>query len=681
MKRKNVLNGLTCAALVIMACNFGGLLTPKPISTSQPAVTVTIPTAQPTFSSGQGGDMKGALERLGGTACTENPDFACVTIQVPLNHFDPANTETLDVVFGVAPASGERFGMYMQAFPGGPGGEGISTGGLSWIDDQILEHFDIVYFDQRGIGLSSPLACPAAYATDFQNYLRADDRAGLEGYDTPAEQQQTIDQSRIFVESCVAEIGIDPAKLVFYGTDQVAEDIESFRQIVGDEKFWLYGVSYGTAVAQTYAAAHPDHLAGLVLDGTIDLTLTGEEGSLTQEKAFNEVLVAVLKACDEDEFCAEELGGNALSVYDGLAEKISQEPIAYDYPLPSGEKARKTFTFNQLEFTTAYQMYSLAGRMLFLRALAAAKEGDMVPMARLLHEQAKLDPETSDYRGDPTFSDTMFFSVNCTDDSFYGGTTDERIAQVIETGQASNGTVPRLDGSVYTGLYCAFWPSAPKDIVKRPPLVAPGVPTLILNATLDPATPFEEGKAVFERLENGYHLYVEGGIHSIYGYGNACPDDYVKDFLVNGKLPSQHEIICEWDPAIIRAYEPLMLKDESDFADPLEIFSAIDLELSLMPEYYYSYFTEDTTFGCPFGGTFTFGPGGAGEIYSFTDCEFTRGFAMTGTGTFDYNESTVTFEATVSGRKTGSLTFTHNYRRDTSRVSGDYGGEAIDLSR
>jgi hypothetical protein len=63
------------------------------------------------------------LERLGGQTCEENPDFTCVTIQVPLNHFDTANTETLNVVFAVAPATGERYGMYMQAFPGGPGGE------------------------------------------------------------------------------------------------------------------------------------------------------------------------------------------------------------------------------------------------------------------------------------------------------------------------------------------------------------------------------------------------------------------------------------------------------------------------------------------------------------------------------------------------------------------------------
>ena len=675
MSRKTIVSILACATWIVMACNFGGLFDTTP--------TTEAPTTQPTASipNGQDGNMTDVLERLGGAPCDENPDFTCVTIQVPLNHFDTSNTRTLDVVFAVAPARGERYGMYVQAFPGGPGGEGVSTGGLNWYSEDILDHFDIVYFDQRGLGLSDPLSCPAAYAQDFLNYMNEDDTAGLEGYDTPAEQQAVIDETRAFVEGCVVEMGVDPATLVFYGTDQVAEDIETFRQNVGDDKFWLYGVSYGTAVAQTYAAAHPDHLAGLVLDGTIDMTLTGDQGSFAQEKAFDKVLVAVLEACNEDDACAAEVGGDAVAVYDALAVKISNQPIAYEYPLPTGEKVKKTFTFNQLEFTAAYQMYSIGSRMLFLRALAAANKGDIVPMARLMHKQATIDPATGNYIGDDTFSDTMFFEVNCTDDTYFSGTPEERVAQVIEAGQASNGTVPRIDGSIYTGLYCAFWPSSPSQAVTREPLTAPGVPTFILNATLDPATPFEQGKAVFERLENGYHLYVEGGSHSIFGYGNQCPDDYITDFLVNGTLPSDRETVCEWDPAVVRVYEPLMPADAGDFADPLEIFTSIDVELSLMPEYYYSYFKEDTTFACPYGGAFTFGPSDAGETYSFTDCEFTDGFAITGTGGFDYDTAVFSLDTQVSGDKTGTLTYSNNYRNGSVKLSGDYDGETIDIDR
>ena len=573
-------------------------------------------------------------------------------------------------------------GMYVQAFPGGPGGEGVSSGFLGLFPEEILERYDIVFFDQRGVGLSNPLACPETYAADFLEYLTEYDTAGEEGYDTPQEQRKAIEDSRQYAEDCVAEMGIEPGKLAFFGTDQVAEDIETFRQIIGDEKFMLYGVSYGTAVAQTYAAAHPEHLSGLVLDGTIDLTLTGVQGSLSQEKAFDKVLVATLEACNADELCKADMGGDAVAIYDKLAKRASEKPIPYEFPLPSGEKVKRSFTFNQWEYTTAYQMYSLSGRMLFLRALAAANRGDFVPMARLAYQQLTVDPATFEYIGDPTFSDTMFLSVLCTDDAYFSGAPEEKIAKTIEAGQASNGTVPRLDGSVYTGLDCAFWPSSPAEEKPAEPLVAEGVPTFVLNATLDPATPFEEGKAVFERLADGYHLYVEGGRHSIYGWGYDCPDSYIADFMLNGSLPAEREIVCEdWGTDVIRAYQPLSPANISDYKDTLAAFQAIESEIQLLPEYFYSYFSEDTAAACPFGGSFTFGPSDAGEAYTFDKCEFIKGFALTGGGSYDYESGVITFETQVGGVKEGNLVYISNTSDGSASVKGEYGGEKIDLSQ
>jgi pimeloyl-ACP methyl ester carboxylesterase len=688
MPNKKIILALLSLSVLLFACktvtSLGSMTPTPPPAPTEPSAAIppefspTEPAAEPPSDQV---DMQAVLKKLGGQPCQEKTDFTCVTIQVPLDHFDTTKTETLDVVFAVLPATGKRYGMFVQAFPGGPGGEGISSAGSSWYDPSILEHYDLVYFDQRGIGLSGPLACPTAYAKEFLGYLSATNQGGLEGYDTPAEQKALVEDSRAFVKACVDEIGVDPARLKYYGTNQVAEDLETFRQTIGDKKFWLYGVSYGTDVAQTYAAAHADRLAGLILDGTIDLTLTGEESALSQEKAFNDVLVATLKACDADKACAGDLGGDALKVYDALAAKISKNPIAYQFPLPSGKKVDRKFTFNELEFTAAYQMYSLGGRMLFLRALAAAKRGDLVPMARLLYSQATLDPETGAYLGDPTFSDTMFYDVACTDSSYYSGTPDERIAKIIAAGQASNGTVPRLDGSIYSGIDCALWPSAPADVVRAAPLKAEGIPTFVLNATLDPATPFHEGKAVYERLADGYHLYVEGGRHSIYGFGNDCPDQYITDFMVTGKLPDKREIVCQWDPAVIRAYDPILPENASSFADPLESLSAIDTEIQLLPEYYYSDLTKEVSVACPQGGTFTFGPGAGGEAYTFEKCAYLKGFVLTGTGSYNYDESLVTLEVQISGAKTGKLVYTYDENTGSTSVTGEYDGKPIDLTR
>lgn len=248
-------------------------------------------------------------------------------------------------------------------------------------------------------------------------------------------------------------------------------------------------------------------------------------------------------------FASAAFASTAQASYDALAHRLAEGPITYEYSLSAGEKVQHIFTLHMLEFTAIYHLYGMDSRMDLMRALAAANEGDIVPMAYLYFDVATIEPATGEYEGDPNFSDTMFYVVLCGDDAYFSGTTEERTVQIMREIQERNGLIPRLD--IYPDLGCAYWPHAPASSELREPLKAPGVPTFVLNATLDPATPFPEGKAVFQNLENGYHLYVEGGIHSIYGWGYSCPDDYITDFLVNGNLPDQREIVCDWGEAVL----------------------------------------------------------------------------------------------------------------------------------
>ncbi|HJS17601.1 MAG TPA: alpha/beta fold hydrolase, partial [Anaerolineales bacterium] len=196
----------------------------------------------------------------------------------------------------------------------------------SYFDPAILESFDIVFFDQRGMGLSGGLTCPLAatvyYRQDFRGITRKQEKALKKSNST-------------FVKDCVNELG-STELLPCLGTRQAVEDLEVFRQIIGDEKFWLYGESYGTQYAQTYAATHGDHLAGLILDGTVDLTFSGIEYYSQQAQAFNDTLVATLFACNEDPACAEQMKGDAIAAYDNLAAKLSKNPISFKFPLSNG---------------------------------------------------------------------------------------------------------------------------------------------------------------------------------------------------------------------------------------------------------------------------------------------------------------------------------------------------------
>lgn len=626
------------------------------------------------------GDMQALIQEYDGQPCPENPDFTCVTLTMPLDHFDASNPKTVDVVFAIHPATGERRGMFFQAYPGGPGGEGVSTGSIDQTDEKVLERFDLVYFDQRGVGLSSPLTCPTALVA-YNGDPSQDDTEGEEGPDTLQEQSEWTEQARTFVDDCIEEMRVTPEELSFYNTRQVVEDIEDFRQAVGVEKFYLYGVSYGTVVAQQYAAVYGDHLAGMILDGTVDLSLTGAEFSYSQEKAFEKALLATFDACRKEAECINDFGGeDPLQVYDDLAASLAETAQTYAYPLPDGTTAEHLMTFSKLEATATYQMYFSGSRMLFLRALAAARQGDLIPMARLYYAQFKYDPETEVYLGDPSFSDVGFYFVHCADNSYFTGTVEERIAQVFEAGQASIGIEPRLDGGIYTGLVCALWPSSPDGEVRAEPLAAEGIPTFVLNARLDPATPFEAGQAVFDQLDNGYHLYVDGGHHASYGFGETCPDDYVNDFLLRDRLPARREIECTWDSPVTWSYIRPMPADAGRISNLLETFFQVDLEIILMPEHFYnSEKSKDISAACPYGGSFSFIVEDKIETFTFDQCEFSKGLILTGTGTIDLVPLNSSYTFDVEGLKEGSLKYSLNRETGDISLTGTYDGKEVDL--
>ena len=614
-------------------------------------------------------DTSTILENLGGEPCPDS-DFICVTLAVPLDPFDAANGATLDVVFGVLPATGERKGMFVTA-TGGPGYSGLAAADdyTSYFDPAITEHFDIVFFDQRGIAASGGLQCVHAAVA----FYRADWQTR-----TPEQEAAFLNTAQTFAQDCVAEMGIPSEQLAFYGTDHAVADLDVFRQAMGDEKIWLYGESYGTQYAQTYAAAYPDHVAALILDGTVDLTLTGPDYYVGQATAFSTVLVDTLNACTADELCAADFGGDALAFYDDLAAEIASAPVIVNFPLPSGGFAERPFTFSDLEYVASSEIYSEGTRLMLLRALASAYQGDLVPLTRLLYIDLALDPETLAPIPDPTYSDAVYYTVECNDYSYYSGTPAERGEALMRAGDALESSLPYFSSIFYGDIPCLFWPTA--GATERPaPFTAPGIPTLVLGATADPATPVENGEAVFSRLEEGYLFTTQGGAHVVFGRGDACPDEMVTAFLVEGTLPEERETICEG--VMFNPYEPLSPRDAAAFPDPLTALISADTEFYYLPEYYYWDYVTTTSVGCPFGGTLTFAATESGEAYTLTECTFARGLALTGDGTYDYEAELFTWNVAVSGDKTGDLSYSRNDADFTYTLTGTFDGQPVNLSQ
>lgn len=578
------------------------------------------------------------LKKLGGKPCPDS-DFTCVTIQMPLDHFDTKNNRKISVVFAVLPATGKRKGMFVTA-TGGPGTSGLAAKDsyTAGFDASIRKSFDIVFFDQRGVAASGGLTCPNAAAA----YYQTDSRAL-----TPDQENNVKKSARKFANDCTNEMNANGI-LQYLGTKQAVEDLETFRQLMQDDKFWLYGESYGTQYAQTYAAAHTANLAGLMLDGTVDLTLSGTDFLAQQAQAFNDTLEATLQTCNDNSDCAADFGGDAKAAYDKLEKQLADKPIQYQYPLPSGKTAPRTFTFAGLQTVAVDQLYSEGDRMMLQRALAAGQAGDVVPLARLLYLALGVDPDTGAVTADPSYSDGMYYSVECQDYGYFSGSSDDRANQYMQAGNPVDTGVPHLGGIFYGDLPCVYWSKATQDSTRPPALTAPGVPTLVLGALADPATPNGNGVNVYHHLQNGYLITETGGPHVIFGWGHACPDDIVTAFLVKDKLPDQRETTC--DGIVADDYVPLSPTNAKQFDKPLDAFRAADTEIYYLPEFYYWDSATDTSVGCPLGGTLSFTVGQSADAdFALKQCAFAKGWAMTGTGSYDSGKDKTVLNVKVNG--------------------------------
>ncbi len=441
----------------------------------------------------------------------------------------------------------------------------------------------------------------------------------------------------------MAESGVAAEDLPLYATAQAVEDLEVFRQWHGAEQLILIGESYGTQYVQAYAAAHPDRVQALIIDGPIDLTLNGTEYYLETTETADEVLSLILDACDEDPSCAADMGDEpALDAYDALAEELREGPMSFDFVTDGGEVEAREFTLNDLETAVSYVLTPSTDRMFLQRAIAQASRGELLPLARLLYSALAQDPETLEAIPDPTWSDALYFAVDCGDYAFGSGSAEERSDAYFAAGEAAGVPDMRLGGGYFLDLPCAYWPTHPAD--ERPPYLGDTpYPVFVLAATWDPYTPYPNAQRLAANLGNAYAITQPGGPHVIGLRGEPCPDDILFAYLLDGELPASREIECEFigvDP-----YVPVPAADVDDYGSTLEALSAVDDEINNSPDWWYWDGVEPLTFGCLHGGTITYQTSDVGYDVALDHCAFSEGLALTGDAIIDDAEGTFSLSA------------------------------------
>ena len=325
-------------------------------------------------------------------------------------------------------------------------------------------------------------------------------------------------------------------------------------------------------------------------------------------------------------------------------------------------------------------MYGESDRMMFTRALAAyAANSDIVTLARLLYIDLALDPQTLDIIEDPSWSDAVFFGVECQDYGYPGSTPDEKAELYLDAADPFETSIPRLASIIYGDLPCAYWPGASSDLTRPGYLFAEGIPTLVLGSTADPATPVRHGVNVYQHLADGYLITTEGGPHVTFGYGNECPDALVTDFLVNDMVPPQRETSCEG--VVADAYVPVGPALAREFPGPVEGLSSVETEIYYLPEFFYWDGFTPTSVGCTYGRTFYFDLHNSGRRYNFEldRCQFTNNFKLTGSGRCNTELDRFILDVKLTGRWSCDLNYTR--RGERINITGKCDGKRINIDQ
>jgi pimeloyl-ACP methyl ester carboxylesterase len=417
----------------------------------------------------------------------------CGILRVPENPAEPDGRQVELHVARVPAVSRRKRPDPLFVLAGGPG-MGASTfyATTAAAFGRIQRERDIVLVDQRGTGRSNALTCEL----DEDVLLRASDAI------IAAEAQRCLDTL-----ATRANVGM-------YTTSLAVQDLERVRAALRYERINLYGVSYGTRVAQHFVRRHPERTRAVILDGVVPPQAV--LGMQLAEHAEN-ALRNILARCAAEAACRERFGDPA-DAYQELRGQLDRAPERVSLPDPrSGETWTFDFTGTHLASVLRLASYTSDQAALLPLVLHRAwRDRDFHPLASqfLLSSRA--------YEGVLAYG--MHNTVVCTEDvPFYVTSTLQR-----ERMAATYLGTTQVDGLLNV---CATWPRGPMDADLHEPLDS-DVPALLLSGSDDPVTPPEFGIAALRGFRDALHLVLEGQ-----GHGQLvapCLNRVMADFIEAG---------------------------------------------------------------------------------------------------------------------------------------------------
>jgi pimeloyl-ACP methyl ester carboxylesterase len=426
----------------------------------------------------------------------------CGTMLRPENPDDPASPE-IEIRVAVVPAL--TLAPETDPFVPIAGGPGQGSVEFYLVIRNALENVrrnrDILLVDQRGTGESSRMDCPF------------DDDALL------FETEYALDDTLEYVADCLEELPHDPR---YFTTSVAVTDLEAIREALGYTQLNLYGVSYGSRVAQHFARRYPESTRTVVIDGVVPPQVAlGPEIATESQKAVDNILAR----CAEDAGCDERFPDIG-ATFDRVVAQLRDAPVSVTVPHPNtGRPQNVSFGPGQLAGAVRLLIYSPNTIALLPLFIDEAGKGNFVPLASqfMLTAISMRD----------ALALGMHNAVMCTEDLPFLDRTTIDVDAIAAT---------------YMGMFqlealeaiCETWPAGPIDPEFKVPL-ATDIPFLLLSGDADPITPPRYAEMAAVDLDNATHLV---GKHQ--GHGQitvGCMGRVVSDFVASAD-PASLDTAC-----------------------------------------------------------------------------------------------------------------------------------------